>query len=277
MVSSKLQVRFSPHWPEVSPSWVSSVRGRASPSSAGRMLPSSAGAMVPSSAGAMSPSSAGAMVTSEQGQAQHQRQKQGKSAYSEMSHSETSCDQKIQSYHVIIIFSIIITWNIPIASRFSRLWGNPSVTAAGGGDTSPFRGGHSWPRRADHWSAAQSLPRARGRFWKRRGRAMLVPAPAPSHRRSGLWPPVVLPPAGEAPAKRVMRENDGPQSAVEISEVGGVLPHLSAALTSSPAGGGTNPSVTAASGGDTSPFRGGKCVPRKARPPDHAAHLALSS
>ena len=99
---------------------------------------------------------------------------------------------------------------------------------------------------------------------------MLVPAPAPFRRRGGLWPPpfglfrsgdhrsplrlvrrpvstvwptivppVVLPPAGEAPAKRVMRENNGPQSTVEISEVDSVLPHLSAALTSSPAGGGT--------------------------------------
>ena len=36
------------------------------------------------------------------------------------------------------------------------------------------------------------------------------------------------------------------------------LPHLSAALTSSPAGGGTYPSVTAASGGDISPCRGGQ-------------------
>ena len=34
------------------------------------------------------------------------------------------------------------------------------------------------------------------------------------------------------------------------------LPHLSAALTSSPAGGGTDPSVTTASGGDTSPCGG---------------------
>ena len=34
-----------------------------------------------------------------------------------------------------------------------------------------------------------------------------------------------------------MRENDGSQSAVEIGEVDIVLPHLSAALTSSPAGG----------------------------------------
>ena len=116
--------------------------------------------------------------------------------------------------------------------------------------------------------------------------------PGASHRRGGLWPPpfglfrsgdhrsplrlvrrpvstvwptivspVVLPPAGEAPAKRVMRENDGSQSAVEIGEVGIVLPHLSAALTSSPAGGGTNPSVTAAGGGDTSPCRGGHGVP----------------
>ena len=38
------------------------------------------------------------------------------------------------------------------------------------------------------------------------------------------------------------------------------LPHLSAALTSSPAGGGTYPSVTSASGGDTSPCRGDFCV-----------------
>ena len=91
------------------------------------------------------------------------------------------------------------------------------------------------------------------------------------YTRGGLWPPVVLPPAGEAPAKRVMRENDGPQSTVEISEVGGALPHLSAALTSSPAGGGTNPSVTAAGVGDTSPFRGGQCVLRRGRRPRRPA------
>ena len=117
--------------------------------------------------------------------------------------------------------------------------------------------------------------------------------PSPLYGRP-LRPPVVLPPAGEAPAKRVMRENDGPQSAVEISEVDSALPHLSAALTFSPAGGGTTPSVTAAGGGDTSPFRGGhggsprrrggyqppacfpcarggQCVPRRARSPDRAA------
>ena len=127
---------------------------------------------------------------------------------------------------------------------------------------------------------------------KRRRHLPLQGRPGASHRRGGLWPPpfglfrsgdhrsplrlvrrpvstvwptivspVVLPPAGEAPAKRVMRENGGPQSAVETSEVDSVLPHLSAALTSSPAGGGTNPSVTAASGGDTSPFRGGQGRP----------------
>ena len=49
----------------------------------------------------------------------------------------------------------------------------------------------------------------------------------------------VLPPAGEAPAKRVMRENVGLQQAVETEETGGDLPHLPATLTSSPAGGGT--------------------------------------
>ena len=166
---------------------------------------------------------------------------------------------------------------------------------------------------------------------KRRRHLPLQGRPGASHRRGGLWPPpfglfrsgdhrsplrlvrrpvstvwptivspVVLPPAGEAPAKRVMRENNGPQSTVEISEVDSVLPHLSAVLTSSPAGGGTNPSVTAAGGGDTSPFRGGhggsprrrggyqppacfpcarggQYVPRRARSPDRAAYLSLSS
>ena len=121
-------------------------------------------------------------------------------------------------------------------------------------------------RRADHWSAAlrdwgpgkqtdeqcSSLrlfrPRRRGGLWPppfslfrsgdHRSPLRLVRRPV-----STVWPtivpPVVLPPAGEAPAKRVMRENNGPQSTVEISEVDSVLPHLSAALTSSPAGGGT--------------------------------------
>ena len=88
------------------------------------------------------------------------------------------------------------------------------------------------------------------------------PAPFPAVG-AAFGRPLSFPQRGEAPAKRVMRENDGPQSAVEISEVGSALPHLSAALTSSPAGGGTNPSVTAAGGGDTSPCRGGQCVPRR--------------
>ena len=58
-------------------------------------------------------------------------------------------------------------------------------------------------------------------------------------RRGRQGRPTVLPPAGEAPAKRVMRENVGLQQAVETEETGGDLPHLSAALTSSPAGGRT--------------------------------------
>ena len=118
-------------------------------------------------------------------------------------------------------------------------------------------------RRADHWSAAlrdwgpgkqtdeqcSSLrlfrPRRRGGLWPppfslfrsgdHRSPLRLVRRPV-----STVWPtivpPVVLPPAGEAPAKRVMRENDRSQSAVKIGEVGSVLPHLSAALTSSPLG-----------------------------------------
>ena len=144
-------------------------------------------------------------------------------------------------------------------------------------------------RRGGLWPPPKASFPENGRTSNARPYAWCSPA-----RRGGLWPPVVLPPAGEAPAKRVMRENDGPQSTVEISEVDSVLPHLSAALTSSPAGGGTNPSVTAAGGGDTSPFRGGhggsprrrggyqppacfpcarggQCVPRRARSPDRAA------
>ena len=84
-------------------------------------------------------------------------------------------------------------------------------------------------------------------------------------RRGRQGRPTVLPPAGEAPAKRVMRENVGSQQAVEKEEAGGTLPHLSAALTSSPAGGGTYPSVTTASCGDTSPCRGGRCVAHSRR------------
>ena len=115
----------------------------------------------------------------------------------------------------------------------------------------PARGGGSGKDADEQCSSLRLLrPRRRGGLWPppfslfrsgdHRSPLRLVRRPV-----STVWPtivpPVVLPPAGEAPAKRVMRENNGPQSTVEISEVDSALPHLSAALTSSPAGGRNNP------------------------------------
>ena len=67
-----------------------------------------------------------------------------------------------------------------------------------------------------------------------------------------------------------MRENAGIEQADKTEASGKFLPHLSAALTSSPAGGGTYPSVTTASGSDISLCRGGKGVPL---PPEGASPL----
>ena len=123
----------------------------------------------------------------------------------------------------------------------------------------------------------------------RRGRAELGTSQQSLERRSRAWNVARFSRVGMFLARRdvsrasgcprrVMRENDRSRSAVKTGEVGSVLPHLSAALTFSPAGGGTDPSVTAAGGGATSPFRGGQGASRHRRrgglwPPPKTAFL----
>ena len=113
---------------------------------------------------------------------------------------------------------------------------DPSVTTASGGDTSPCRGGFCVARSRRRGSLRPPLvacpdlsgdrrsplrfvrlsspsvgptigrPPLKTAFLKTGGRAMLVPTPAPSRRRGGLWPPPKAFPAhGEGGAKRRMR------------------------------------------------------------------------